>query len=208
MAMDFRNILKIPYMYLLLQKIVCPDIYRKKFVAEHIKPFDGCKILDIGCGPADILRFIEEYGIDYTGFDMSDEYINSAKKKFSDKNVHLYCANVTYDVINDLNLQNNFDIVLGLNILHHLNDGEAITFFEICHLLLKQNGRLVTCDGARKENDHFLSKWMLNHDRGKYVRTGQEYKNIANSIFDDVELSFNTLNTLKVSGVVMTCTKR
>lgn len=102
--------------------------------------------------------------------------IKSAKKKFSDKNVHLYCANVTYDVINDLNLQNNFDIVLGLNILHHLNDGEATTFFEICHLLLKQNGRLVTCDGTRKENDHFLSKWMLNHDRGKYIRTGEEYK--------------------------------
>ena len=37
---------------------------------------------------------------------------------------------------------------------------------------------------------------------------GKNIKNIANSIFDDVELSFNTLNTLKVSGVVMTCTKR
>lgn len=207
MSIDFRNILKIPYMYLLLQKTVCPDSYRKRFVTEYIRPFDGCKILDIGCGPADILRFIEGIDIDYTGFDMSDEYINSAKTKFIDKNVHLYCANITYDVINDLKLKNNFDIILGLNLIHHLNDMEAVTFFEICHLLLKENGRLVTCDGAKKENDHFLSKWMLNHDRGKYIRTGEEYQNIANSIFADVELSFTNLNRFKISSVIMTCKK-
>lgn len=49
---------------------------------------------------------------------------------------------------------------------------------------------------------------MLDHDRVKYVRTGEEYKNIANSIFDDVELSFTNLNRYKISSVIMTCKKR
>lgn len=122
-------------MYLLLQKTVCPDSYRKKFVNEYIKSFDGCKILDIGCGPADILRFIEGIDIDYTGFDIPNEYIGSAKKRNLLIKMHLYCIIMTSEVINDLKLQNNFDIILGLNLLYHLNDMEAITFIEICHLL-------------------------------------------------------------------------
>lgn len=66
---------------------------------------------------------------------MSNEYIGSAKKRNLLIKMHLYCIIMTSEVINDLKLQNNFDIILGLNLLYHLNDMEAITFIEICHLL-------------------------------------------------------------------------
>ena len=43
------------------------------YLAEYVKPVRGEKVLDIGCGPADILAQLPD--VDYTGLDISPDYI-------------------------------------------------------------------------------------------------------------------------------------
>ena len=56
--------------------------FREKIVKKYItKP--NVKVLDIGCGPAEILSTLPN--IQYYGFDINPIYINSAKKNMSIK---------------------------------------------------------------------------------------------------------------------------
>ncbi|MDP3225939.1 MAG: class I SAM-dependent methyltransferase, partial [Rubrivivax sp.] len=75
-----RAILSHPQIYTAFQLLMGSRKGRRNFVADFIKPFPGMGVLDIGCGPADILDFLP--AVDYRGFDISESYIENAQKKF------------------------------------------------------------------------------------------------------------------------------
>lgn len=76
MIKDF--LLAEPVIYRFFIKLVGSGKARKNFV-EKLGLKAGDKILDIGCGPADILEYLPET-IEYIGFDSNKDYINVAKK--------------------------------------------------------------------------------------------------------------------------------
>ncbi len=66
------------FFYSLVQRVMSATSFREKIVKKYItKP--NVKVLDIGCGPAEILSTLPN--IQYYGFDINPIYINSAKKK-------------------------------------------------------------------------------------------------------------------------------
>ena len=56
---------------------------RSKYVRDYVRPVAKDKILDIGCGPADILNYLPD--VDYTGFDSNPKYIVAARKRFDNR---------------------------------------------------------------------------------------------------------------------------
>src|SRR3546814_20298394 len=80
---------------------------RQKFVAEFVRPSEGMSVLDVGCGPADILAYLPE--LTYYGFDVSASYIAQAQRKFGRsgkfQNKQL--------LLDDLNTLPSFDVVLA-----------------------------------------------------------------------------------------------
>ncbi len=58
------------------------------YINEYIRPKKGDKILDFGCGPADILKFLTD--VDYVGIDSNERYIQSAKQKYGSKGRFLF----------------------------------------------------------------------------------------------------------------------
>jgi cyclopropane fatty-acyl-phospholipid synthase-like methyltransferase len=50
-----------------------PKRGREWIVRDLIHPFPGMRILDLGCGPAQILSFLPD-DVTYVGYDMSAEY--------------------------------------------------------------------------------------------------------------------------------------
>ena len=70
-----RRILSIAWVYQFYQWLVGAHKYVRLFADEYIKYKDGQKILDIGCGPADIIKYLAA-NVDYTGIDLSPQYIN------------------------------------------------------------------------------------------------------------------------------------
>ena len=73
-----RAILSHPLVYSTLQSLMGAHSSRKSFVGNYVKPFPGMRILDIGCGPADILAYLPQ--VSYSGFDISQDYIDQARK--------------------------------------------------------------------------------------------------------------------------------
>jgi SAM-dependent methyltransferase len=76
-------LLSLPAGYRIFQRMVGGESSRKIYLTEYARPAVGDKILDIGCGPADILNHLPK--VNYTGLDISPEYICAAKKRFGSK---------------------------------------------------------------------------------------------------------------------------
>lgn len=80
---------------------------------------DGQKVLDIGCGNARMTQLFVDKKIEYVGCDISAELINIAKAKCQQYNF----KTVDFQVVDIRQLpwlDDNFDIVLAVAVLHHL----------------------------------------------------------------------------------------
>ena len=154
----------------------------RTYLAEYVKPAPGDKILDIGCGPADVLNYLP--AVNYTGLDISPEYIGSAKKRFGSRG-RFCCGDVGLAAIEGE--QGTFDLVLAIGVIHHLDDAQAARLFDLARLALRPTGRLVTYDGCYVPQQSRIARWLLAKDRGKFVRTREEYLRLALARFSKVE---------------------
>lgn len=190
--------------YGMLQKLLLRGGSRERYVREFVRPFEGCRVLDIGCGPADILEHLPASIGEYAGFDMNPAYIEAAQRRWGGRG-RFRCEKVDAAVAG---ARGHFDIVLATGIVHHLDDAEARTLFAIGRQSLRPGGRLVTYDNVYIDNQHWLARWLIAHDRGKAVRTREAYETLARGSFRQVECQI-LHDTLRVpyTILVMSCVK-
>lgn len=181
LKLDPRQILKHPIIYTNYQKMVGGYRARRKFVEDYLPIKHGERLLDIGCGPGDILEFLPD--VDYLGIDIDQDYIEKANNKYGKK------ASFQCTKIKDLKLEplHTFDYVIATGVLHHLNTDESEQFFELAQRALKPNGKLLTLDGVYIENQNKISKFLLDNDRGQFIRTTEGYKELAVSRFRNIK---------------------
>lgn len=124
--------------YSIFSRLISSKKKMKCFVDNYIRPFDNCKILDIGCGPARILEYYPN-NIEYVGIDINEDYINNARNTYgSDKRTFL-CS--TVDDINQLEFSQ-FDIITCLGVLHHLDDNQVKQLMKYFSKWLKPSGHI------------------------------------------------------------------
>ncbi|OGH96821.1 MAG: hypothetical protein A2039_06365 [Candidatus Melainabacteria bacterium GWA2_34_9] len=200
-----KFLLGFPIFYTFFQNLVGGEKSRKCFTENYIKAEKGFRILDIGCGCADMLKYLPE--VEYVGFDANEKYINNAIKKFGGKG-QFFCEFIKKDSLIQLDKENYFDIVLATGVLHHLNDQEALELFELAKNSLKTGGRLVTIDGCYTENQSIIEKFILSQDRGKFVRTEENYIKLAKKIFNVVNYETRKdLINIPYTHIIMECIK-
>jgi len=175
------SVLRWPAAYRAFQNLAGGS-YHKKHLAEHVQPVPGEKVLDIGCGPGDILEYLRD--VNYTGFDLSPEYIAAAEKRYGQQG-RFWCSDVGLAAIEQE--RGTFDVVLATGVLHHLDDERAAKLFALAKLALRPGGRLVTYDGCFVPEQSRLARWMLRQDRGKFVRSREQYLRLAAVCFPKVE---------------------
>ena len=174
----------------------------QEFVDTYVRPSEGCRILDIGCGPGDILNYLPP--VEYYGFDSDPHYIESAKKRFGSRG-NFFCRMVSRDAFSG---EANIDIILAMGILHHLDDNEAGQLFELAHHLLKPGGRLITYDGCYTPDQSRAQKFFLDIDRGKFVRNKGEYTLLAQQQFPGVTTTVRPdLLNIPYNIIIMECRK-
>ena len=139
------------------------------YVETFIRPYPGCRVLDIGCGPASILEYLGE--VVYHGFDINPEYITAAKVKYGSRGT-FSCESVN---ARSLNTYGPFDIILATGVLHHLEDSEVETVAVAARQALAPAGRFVSLDCCRRDGQNPVAKFFIERDRGKNVRTAAEY---------------------------------
>src|SRR5205823_7002829 len=92
-------------------------------------------------------------------------------------------------------------------VLHHLDDKEAIDLFQVARAALKPGGKLITFDGCFCEGQSRIARYLLERDRGKFVRTAEAYVALARKAFENVEVTLrHDLLRLPYSHIIMKCT--
>ena len=200
-----RSILSLPWVYRLFTHIVGIEANRQWFIDDVLCLRDGQKLVDVGCGPADILDRLP--GVEYVGLDISDVYIQAAKAKFKTRGGAKFLSGSVEDwTRNPLTYE--ADVVLANGVLHHIDDDEAKKILEFAYRALKDNGRFIFYEPCYLIWQSGISAYFMSRDRGQNIRTEQEWKELASSIFPVVSTNIVTgVNRLGYVCMVGQCRK-
>ena len=197
-----RAILSHPLVYSTLQNLMGGKHGRKLFVRDFIKPLPTMNVLDIGCGPADILEYLP--AVNYWGFDISVAYIQHATSRFGAKG-KFSCKMLTEEDLKELPA---FDLVLALGLLHHLDDDAALALLNIAHNALKPGGRLVTIDPCLEAGQNPIARYLILKDRGQNVRTREGYAALVSTVFPEYRLEVRHSAWIPYTHCIMECTRK
>lgn len=117
-------------------------------------------VLDIGCG---IGQYASVSGGPFLGVDLNERYIEYARKRHRRPNQSFRCSNVT-TVLEDTTT---FDLVLVVDFLHHLSDAQCLSVLTTVLRLVRHD---VVSFEPITDQPHPIGRWIVEHDRGDYVR--------------------------------------
>ena len=198
---NFYNFINNPFTYMLIQKIMSGTAFRKKIIKKNI-PNIEIKVLDIGCGPAEILNYIPNSI--YYGYDIDKRSIDYARNHFQNLNHHFYCKKFTKKEIKKLP---KFDYVILFGILHHLRNEEVKTILNLCKKVMKKNAILLTEDPIFIKNQNSIARFLINKDRGLCVRKKKEYVSLIKKSFKQINSKIIHQNFIPYTWFTMSCKK-
>jgi SAM-dependent methyltransferase len=176
-----RAVLASPLRYNALQDLMGGRRCRREFVATHIRPQAGDRLLDIGCGTAQLLDYLPG-DIQYEGYDPSSAYIDFARKHHGARGT-FHCG--LYD---DAAASRHapFDIIIASGLLHHMDDGDVAKLLALVKRSLAQAGRFITIDPVYCAGQNPLARLLIDCDRGQNVRKGEQYSALMAAQFSRV----------------------
>jgi SAM-dependent methyltransferase len=177
-----RAVLTVPRVYETFQRAIGSPNVRRALIERYLKPEPGQRVLDIGCGPADLLDWMPN--VDYVGFDLSERYIASAREHFGDRG-RFFVGDVAAV---DAAPLGRFDRVVAKGVLHHIDDAAAERLFTMAAGVLAPGGLLATIDPCFSPGQTALSRLVVSRDRGQHVRTPDGYEALARTSFDEVSV--------------------
>jgi cyclopropane fatty-acyl-phospholipid synthase-like methyltransferase len=106
---------------------------------------------------------------------MSEEYLRACRRHWGSRGEfhRKELTGTTADVLGE------FDIILALGLIHHLDDEQAKNLFVIARRALRPGGRMITLDGVFTTRQSMLVRTLLKWDRGRHVRDEPAYRALA-----------------------------
>ena len=164
-------------------------------------PLKNLKILDIGCGGGLISEPMSRLGAEVTGIDASDKNIQVAKLHAKKNNLKIEYLNT---VPENLDHQNQFDIILNLEVVEHVENLDL--YLSSCFKLLKKNGIMFTATINRTFTSYikaivgaeYILRWLPvgTHDWNKFIKPEELEKKLTDlnfSITNLTGLDFNPI---------------
>ena len=173
-----------------------------KISDKKINPFNEFKILDIGCGGGLISEPMARLGANVTGIDASEKNIKIAQIHSEENNLKINYINSSPERLKE---KEEFDIILNLEIIEHVEDVEL--YIHSCSKLLKKGGLMFTATLNRTVVSYikaiigaeYILKWLPigTHDWNKFIRPEELEKKLSIANFKTIEikgLEFNPFN--------------
>jgi len=195
------RILNRPWCYSLLVGVSGAGAGRREFFRQYADISPGSRVLEIGCGHGKNIEYMPE-GVAYTGCDANPRYIHYAQQRYGTRGRFL-CVSAEELAQQRLG---QFDIALVVSVLHHLNDTQVLALAAGAQAALRAGGLLLAWEPCWTPSQRWLDRMMLSLDRGRFVRTADEYSTLLGKTFGDIETRF--LMTPKMlwpqSGCILT----
>ncbi len=197
-----RGVLSSPLVYGAFQNLMGARRGWVDFVQEFVRPSIGGRLLDIGCGPGELLSYLPE--MEYWGFDISESYIEHAKGKFGARG-RFACKLLTAE---DLKTMPQFDVVVASGVLHHMDDDAARDLVALSHTALTPGGRFVTVDPCWTDCQHPVARFLISRDRGRNVRTASGYEQLVSPFYAERKVTVRHKAWVPYTHCFMECMRR
>jgi len=165
-----------PALFSLLRKIIELNFNKQKRIIKETFDFnDSKKVLDIGCGTGEFANLFSKF--DYYGIDISIKYIKYAAENNKGN----------FKVMDATKLEfpdNNFNYILIMAILHHLDDDRISKVLLEARRVLKPGGKILIMEDAKiAKLENLAIKFFQKFDKGDFIRTPEQYNNIVKKYF-------------------------
>lgn len=169
-----------PRVYLGIQNALGASRLRTICMEQFAKPQPGERVLDLGCGPGYILEYLPH--VEYFGFDTEQRYIDYARKHYGARG-RFHCEVFSEETAARME---QFDVILLMGLIHHIDDKSASSLLHLVSRSLKPHGRAVTLDPCFTDDQSRIARFVARSDRGRFVRTAEQYDSLAKPHFDGV----------------------
>ena len=143
---------------------------------RSLRPFEGLRLLDIGCGGGLVSETMARLGADVTGADAAEGNIRIARLHAEQSGLGIDYRATTAEAL--LEAGERFDVVLALEIVEHVTDPQA--FVTTCARLLRPGGLLVASTLNRTPQSfaaaivgaEWVMRWLPRgtHDWRRFIR--------------------------------------
>jgi len=117
-----------------------PEILQNLIRSKKLSP---CKIIELGCGAGNYVRYFSKMGFNATGVDISEKAIDIAKVLAEKADVT--CEFIVADVLGDMSeIKSKYDFVYDWELLHHIFPEDRNKYVENVHRLLKTHGHYLS----------------------------------------------------------------
>ena len=145
--------------------------------AKAIRPFEGLRLLDIGCGGGLLCEPMTRLGFQVTGVDASERNINTAKTHAAEQGLVIdYRASTAEELLTQEN--QGFDVVLNMEVIEHVAD--PASYLRDCARLLAPGGLMIVATLNRtlkalalaKVGAEYVLRWVPagTHDWRKFLK--------------------------------------
>jgi SAM-dependent methyltransferase len=180
-----KNILSHPGCYHHLRSLMLLGLPFRRWVDLYGLSDSRERVADLGCGPADILRYLspERRPQFYLGIDLSDRYLAAAeirarKAGLDARFLPMDLSRLPTDDAVAAHLlevlrQHAITRVVILGVIHHIDDDSALRTLNLVHQAATVNS-LVTQDVIRIPG-RGVNNFFCSLDRGQFIRTEPQY---------------------------------
>jgi 2-polyprenyl-3-methyl-5-hydroxy-6-metoxy-1,4-benzoquinol methylase len=187
-----EHIFNYPFLYRLkaglvggLANIASPLWFRNYFdpIERLAQELEGKRVFEFGCGDGHLYGQLKhrKIPVSYTGSDINERMIDHCQSKYADA-TWIQLADLPYPFDDD-----EFDVVVIWNVIHHLNEYDDI--LRVLAEGLRLGSKLIIFEPAQS-NSRFLKTLKLLHwkltDGGKYYFTYSEWQTVFQNVGAEV----------------------
>jgi 2-polyprenyl-6-hydroxyphenyl methylase / 3-demethylubiquinone-9 3-methyltransferase len=157
------------------------------------RPFEGLRILDIGCGGGLLSEPMARLGAEVVGADAAERNIPVAQVHAEEQGLEIDYRHTTAEALAEAG--ETFDAILNMEVVEHVAD--PLAYLTACHDLLKPGG-LMTCSTINRNPKSFamaivgaeyIMRWLPKgtHDWSKFITPDELYEFLRKAGLDPVD---------------------
>lgn len=184
-----HRIVTIPAVYDAIQRALGGPQARIGVARRLFADAEGKSVLEVGCGPGTWAPYLASARA-YLGVDWNPAHIELAKRNFGRETTRFICG----DLNDPATIPNDslFDIVVGIGILHHLDDEIADRVMQRIATLLTPTGNFIGLEPVYHPRQNPIAKLLKFCDSGRNIRTEAGYRGLMDPAFGQIQTEIVT----------------
>lgn len=170
--------------------------------AGRDRPFEGLRLLDIGCGGGLLSEPMARLGAEVVGADAAERNIPVARLHAGQSGLDIDYRHTTAEAL--AAAQERFDVVLNMEVVEHVSD--PLAYLSACQKLLKPGGLMICSTINRNPKSYamaivgaeYVMRWLPRgtHDWSRFITPDELYDLIRQAGLDPVDRKGFVFNPL------------